>query len=77
MPQIVILAGPNGAGKSTLATRFVPPGVLSLNAMTLLLSKAFESQSSFAIESNLANRTLAVRIPEWQNAGYRVTLIFV
>jgi len=99
MPQIVILAGPNGAGKSTLAARFVPPGVLFLNAddiarsLELLpgqraeltagrlllerLDKVVKSQSSFAIETNLANRTLAVRIPEWQKAGYRVTLIFV
>ena len=28
------------------------------------LDRAVESQSSFAIETNLANRTLAVRIPE-------------
>ena len=99
MPQIVILAGPNGAGKSTLAARFVPPGVLFLNADDIArglelrpgqraelaagrlllerLDRAVESQSSFAIETNLANRTLAMRIPEWQKAGYRVTLIFV
>lgn len=41
------------------------------------MSKAVKSQSSFAIETNLANRALSVRIPEWQKAGYRVTLIFV
>ncbi len=32
---------------------------------------------SFALETNLANRTLAGRIPRWQSQGYRVTLLFV
>ena len=41
------------------------------------MDKAVESQNSFAIETNLANRALAVRIPKWQKAGYHVTLIFV
>ena len=48
-------------------------GRLLLERMT----KAVKSQTSFAIETNLANRALAVRIPGWQKAGYRVTLIFV
>jgi len=99
MPQIVILAGPNGAGKSTLASRFVPPGVLFLNAdniaRTLIpvpgqnaditagrlllarIDEAVQAKISFALETNLANRTLAMRIPRWQEAGYTVSLVFV
>lgn len=99
MPQIVILAGPNGAGKSTLAARFVPSGVLFLNADNiartlapspgqnadlaagrLLLARideAVQAKTSFALETNLANRTLATRIPRWQEAGYIVSLVFV
>lgn len=84
MPQIVILAGPNGAGKSTLATRFVPPGVPFLNAdlaagrlLLARMDEAVHAKVSFALETNLANRTLATRIPRWQEAGYTVSLVFV
>lgn len=31
----------------------------------------------FATETNLANRSLAQRIPRWQNAGYRVALLYL
>ena len=34
-------------------------------------------QTSFALETNLANHTLAKRIPQWREAGYEVALFFV
>ena len=36
-----------------------------------------QDKASFAIETNLANRMLAARIPKWQAMGYRVTLIYL
>lgn len=45
-----------------------------------LLSQMAEleaQRADFAIETNLANHTLALRIPRWQAAGYHVQLIFV
>ncbi len=41
------------------------------------IDEAVRARTSFAIETNLANRTLAKRIPHWQNAGYLVSLVFV
>lgn len=32
---------------------------------------------SFAFETNLAGRSYALHIPDWQSAGYRVELIFL
>ena len=51
-----------------------------LAAGRLLLARMEETvaaRTSFAIETNLANRTLATRIPRWQSAGYLVSLVFV
>ena len=51
-----------------------------LAAGRLLLARmdeAVQAQTSFALETNLANRTLATRIPRWQEAGYTVSLVFV
>ena len=45
--------------------------------MLARLDEAVEAKISFAIETNLANRTLAIRIPRWQEAGYDVLLVFV
>jgi len=41
------------------------------------IDEAVQARTSFALETNLANRTLATRIPRWQNAGYTVSLVFV
>ena len=41
------------------------------------IDKAVQAKTSFALETNLANRTLATRIPRWQQAGYTVSLVFV
>ena len=41
------------------------------------MDAAVAEMSSFAIETNLANRTLANRIPDWQAVGYSVSLAFV
>lgn len=35
------------------------------------------AKRDFATETNLANQTLARRIPQWQAVGYRVTLIYL
>jgi len=35
------------------------------------------SGASFAIETNLANKTLAQRIPRWQEAGFQVSVIYL
>ena len=51
-----------------------------LAAGRLLLARideAVQAKTSFALETNLANRTLATRIPRWQEAGYTVSLVFV
>ena len=51
-----------------------------LAAGRLLLARmdeAVQARTSFALETNLANRTLATRIPRWQQAGYTVSLVFV
>lgn len=99
MPQVVILAGPNGAGKSTLAARFIPSGVVFLNADDIARERAAppgpradlaagrillhrlntleDAGQSFALETNLASRTLASRIPRWQAWGYHVGLLFL
>jgi predicted ABC-type ATPase len=45
-----------------------------LAAGRLLLARideAVQARTSFALETNLANRTLATRIPRWQASGYR------
>lgn len=36
-----------------------------------------QDRSSFAIETNLANKTLAARIPRWRAAGYQIVLAFI
>ncbi len=41
------------------------------------MDEAIQAKTSFALETNLANRTLATRIPHWQDAGYTVSLVFV
>ena len=41
------------------------------------IDEAVAANVSFALETNLANRTLATRIPRWQEAGYTVSLVFV
>ncbi|MGI4790720.1 MAG: AAA family ATPase [Janthinobacterium lividum] len=41
------------------------------------IDEAVRAKTSFALETNLANRTLSVRIPRWQEAGYTVSLVFV
>eukprot|EP00752_Nemacystus_decipiens_P013674 g12127.t1 len=41
------------------------------------LKEAIEKQEDFAIETTLASRSYALQIPEWQEAGYRVTLHFI
>lgn len=41
------------------------------------LDRLVAARSDFATETNLANQTLAKRIPNWQDAGYRVTLIYL
>ena len=41
------------------------------------IDEAVQTKTSFALETNLANRTLATRIPRWQQDGYTVSLVFV
>lgn len=41
------------------------------------IDETVQAKVSFALETNLANRTLATRIPRWQEAGYTVSLVFV
>jgi len=41
------------------------------------MDEAVQTGESFALETNLASRTLATRIPRWQQAGYTVSLVFV
>lgn len=41
------------------------------------LAEVERNKASFAIETNLANRTLATRIPRWQKIGFRVRLFYV
>lgn len=41
------------------------------------IDEAVQAKISFALETNLTNRTLATRIPRWQQAGYTVSLVFV
>jgi predicted ABC-type ATPase len=41
------------------------------------IDEAVAAKTSFALETNLANHTLATRIPRWQQAGYTVSLVFV
>ena len=65
-----------------IARSLVPtPGQnTELAAGRLLLArmdKAVQAGTSFALETNLASRTLATRIPRWQQAGYTVSLVFV
>ncbi len=53
---------------------------VDLAAGRLLLARmdgAVQANISFALETNLASRTLATRIPRWQEAGYTVSLVFV
>jgi predicted ABC-type ATPase len=53
---------------------------VDITAGRLLLARLQElerTQSSFAVETNLANRSLALRIPRWQEQGYRVCLFFI
>lgn len=58
----------------------LPGQNVDLAAGRLLLARieeAVAAKTSFALETNLANRTLATRIPRWQQAGYTVSLVFV
>lgn len=51
----------------------------NITAGRLLLARTDESvqvRTSFALETNFANCTLATRIPRWQQAGYAVSLVF-
>lgn len=61
--------------------RAAPPGASAdLAAGRILLKRLDEmedARQSFALETNLANRTLAARIPQWQAQGYHVALSFV
>lgn len=41
------------------------------------LDSLVRAKQDFATETNLANQTLARRIPHWQAMGYRVTLIYL
>lgn len=41
------------------------------------LRRLVRDRENFGLETNLANRTLSLRIPEWQAAGYRVSLFFI
>lgn len=59
-------------GDATVA-RDLAAGRVLVQTIRRLVSE----RSHFAVETNLANRTLALRIPEWQEAGYRVSLFFV
>jgi predicted ABC-type ATPase len=46
----------------------------------LLLKRLDELETqleSFAVETNLANKTLAQRIPRWQKAGYKVAVYYL
>lgn len=36
-----------------------------------------KAKVSFAVETNLSNRTLALRVPRWQAQGYRVHLLYL
>ena len=58
-----------------------PPGpTTDLAAGRILLKRLAElerEKASFALETNLANHTLAARIPRWRTAGYEVSLYFV
>ncbi|MBV9851989.1 MAG: dephospho-CoA kinase [Armatimonadetes bacterium] len=58
----------------------VPGQSADIAAGRLLLERLGEmeqSRASFALETSLANRTLAARIPRWREAGYEVLLLFV
>lgn len=61
--------------------RAAPPGPSAdLGAGRVLLHRLGEMEKttqSFALETTLANRALAARVPRWQAAGYHVALVFV
>ena len=42
-----------------------------------LLAEAVERREGFAVETTLSGRLYERRIPDWQAAGYRVTLFFL
>lgn len=51
-----------------------------ITAGRLLLKRLGELESqvqSFAVETNLANRTLSQRIPRWQAVGYKVAVYYL
>lgn len=53
---------------------------VDMAAGRLLLARLAEVESarqSFALETNLANRTLAQRIPRWQELGFRVSVYYL
>lgn len=64
-----------------IAREIAEPGHnADIAAGRLLLTRldAMEQQhASFAIETNLANRTLAARIPRWRENGFEILLYFI
>jgi hypothetical protein len=64
-----------------IARELAPEGNVGsdLTAGRLLLRRAEvkRNRASFAVETNLANRTPAARIPRWQEAGRRVRLFYI
>lgn len=64
-----------------IAREIAQPGrSADIAAGRLLLARLDEVEQAridFAVETNLANRTLALRIPRWREAGFEVLLYFV
>ncbi len=53
---------------------FTEPGPPGVTAVTQL-GRIGRSAKDFALETKLANRTLATRIPRWRDAGYRLAVL--
>lgn len=73
---------PEGRGIFLIAAGLAPfqPETATLRARRLVLeeiSAQVEEGRSFALETTLSGRTYAQLIPEWQRAGYRVSLVFL
>jgi len=55
-------------------------GAAAVQAGRLMLAemkRCLAAQGSFAFETTSSGRGFAVKIPQWQSAGYRVDLIFL
>lgn len=56
------------------------PEIVAVRAGKIMLeevSNCVDSKQSFAVETTLSGRSYIKHIKKWQNAGYRVTLLFL